>query len=285
MKRLVLAVLTILLCAGGVASTYFLLDRRAPDIEVSGTPSLACDVSFDDLLDHASASDDKGLKSFFIEEKSLDTIADNGYLTYAAVDEANHVSKKQVSVNVDPIMKQYHLELIQPLIFQVNETVKISDYVSLQNGCGQDIKDRISIEGIDYDKIGDYEVSISSKKHSQIEPLVVNAEVVDLTIPRIYLTSDTASDTAGRYFSEEYFLDFVDHVTDDKDSEAVLMNNVTCDYLDVLPIYESGLVNRAGTYTITYQVMDSDGKTSTAQLLFTLNAPRIVETVEEEEGE
>lgn len=285
MKRLILAVLTILLCAGGVASTYLLLDRKAPGIEVSGTPSLACDVTFDELLDHASASDDKGLKSFFIEEKSLDTIADNGYLTYVAVDEANHVSKKQVSVSVNPAMKQYHLELIQPLIFQVNETVKISDYVSLRNGCNQDVKDRISIEGIDYDKIGDYEVTITSKKHSQTEALVVNAEVVDLTIPRIYLSSDTASDTAGRYYSEEYFLDFVDHVTDDKDSEAVLMNNVTCDYLDVLPIYESGLVNRAGTYTITYQVMDSEGKTSTAQLLFTLNAPRIVETYEEGEGE
>lgn len=285
MKRIVLVVFTILLCVGGVASTYLLLDRKAPNIDVNGTPSLACNVSYDDLMNFASASDDKGLKSFFIEEKKLDTIADNGYLTYVAVDEANHVSKKQVSVRVEPILKQYHLELIQPLVFQVNDNSKTSDYVRLQNGCDWDIDDRILIEGIDYNKIGNYEVTITSKKHSQTEPLIVNAEVVDLTIPRIYLTSDTASDTAGRYFYEEYFMEFIDHVTDDKDNETVLMNNVTCDYLDVLPIYESGLVNRAGTYTITYQVMDSDGKTSTAQLLFTLNAPRIVETYEEGEGE
>ena len=102
-----------LLCGCAVVSTYFLVDHKKPNISVKGTPTLACNISFDDLMTFAEASDNKGLKSFFIEERSLSSIADSKHLTYVAIDENNNVSKQRVSVDVDPSVNTYHIEILK----------------------------------------------------------------------------------------------------------------------------------------------------------------------------
>ncbi len=81
MKKLIWFILVSVLCVAAVASTYFLMDHQDPKITVSSTPSLGCNVTFNDLMNYASVSDDKEIKSFFIEEKSLSDIADYNYLT------------------------------------------------------------------------------------------------------------------------------------------------------------------------------------------------------------
>ena len=282
MKKIFFIVLTVLICAGGVASTYFLLDHDDPKIEVSGTPVLACNVDLDDLMSFAKAQDDKGLKSFFIEEKDLNTIADNGYLTYVAIDQSNNVTKEKVSVNVANEVKTYHFELLQPLLFQVNVTPVVEDYVALKNNCGWNVKGRIEMDGINYQKIGTYEVEISSKKHSELAPLVQEAIVDDLRIPKIILNESYVEGYASRYYDDDYFLAFVDSLSDDKEDETTLYERLVCDWKMVLEASESGYVRSSGNYTITYTVSDTEGFTGMAQLNIRLIAPRVAETSEEE---
>ena len=279
MKKVLLSLFVVLLCGGAFASTYFLLDHKSPSIEINGEPTLACSVSFDDLMKFASASDEKALKSFFIEEKSLNTIADNGYVTYVAIDEANHVSKKQITVKVEPELKQYHIDLLKPLRFQVNEKPVLEDYVRLRNACDWDEEGFLVIDGIDYNKPGTYDVTIRSKKHSDVEHLQETAEVSDLRVPKIILNTDYVERTSGAYFDDEFFMSFVDDVLDDLD--VGLKDKVECDWMDVLNASQSGYVSVSGTYMITYTVSDSEENTGKAELSFRLRTPAVVEESQE----
>ncbi len=279
MKRFLLVLFVILLCAGAFASTYFLLDHNSPRIEINGNPTLACSVSFDDLMKFASASDDKALKSFFIEERSLNTIAEIGYVTYVAIDEANHVSKKQVSVKVEPGLKQYHIDLLKPLRFQVNEKPVLDDYVRLRNECDWDVDGYLIVDGINFNKIGSYDVVIRSKKHSEVEHIETVAEVDDLSIPKIILKTDQAENVSRTYFDDEYFLSFVDSILDDVDTD--LINKVECDWREALDASQSGYVNISGTHVITYIVTDSDHNKGTAQLNLRLRMPATAEESQE----
>ncbi len=279
MKRFLLAIFVVLLCGGAFASTYFLLDHKSPSIEINGNPTLACSVSFDDLMKFASASDDKALKSFFIEEKSLNTIAENGYATYVAIDDANHVSKKQVTVKVEPGLKEYHIDLLKPLRFQVNEKPVLDDYVRLRNECDWDVDGYLTMDGIDFSKIGSYDVVIRSKKHSEVEHIETVAEVDDLSVPKIILNTDHAESVSRTYFDDEYFMNFVDSVLDDADTD--LIDKVECDWREALDASQSGYVNASGTHVITYTVTDSDHNTVTAQLNFRLRLPATTEESQE----
>lgn len=283
MRNVILGLLVTLLCIGAVASTYFTLDRRSPDIRANGTPSLACNTSFDDLLNYASASDDKEIKSFFIEEKSLDTIAENGYLTYVAVDTSNHVRKLQTSVTVDSLLKQHHIEILKPLQFQVKEAPVVSEYVVVKNGCGWTLDEHIEIENVDFTRIGKYDALIYSRKHSDIEIMEEEAVVDDFRVPKILLNESYAEGLSSRHYDDDYFMGFVDHVEDDHDNVQTLYEKITCDWRKILSASDSGYVSKPGTYTITYRVIDSEGFEGMSQLTLRLNAPAAVsETAEGE---
>ena len=274
MKKLILPILIILICAGGVASTYLLKDRRSPDISVNGTPSLGCSVSFDDLMNYASVSDDKGVKSFFIEEKSLNEIADYSYLTYVAIDESNNVSKQRVSVHVDPEVKSYHIEILkQPLRVQLRKTLKADEYLALKNECGWDVEDAFQLEGVDYSTSETYDARISVKRHSNVEPVYTTVEVADFTAPRIYLTEESYKDWANMIYTDEYFLGFIDHIEDDKDDPEELYEKVVTNWREIMIPFSNGLMERGGTFTITYRVTDSDGNTGRATLRLLLEVP------------
>ena len=283
MKNIVLIIITLLICIGGVSSTYLLLDRSSPDIIIISTPSMGCDVSFDDLLSFAQASDDKGIKSFFIEEDSLNSIAENGYLTYVAVDTSNHVKKKQSTVNVERSLKEYRIEILKPLSFQVKEIPNIEEYLRITNGCNWDIDEQVEIDGVDLNKMGTYEAEIYSRKHSNIEPLIKEVTVSDLRIPVIMLNSESAEGSSERYYSDDYFLSFIDHIEDDVDDAETLREGVLCDWMEALGASQSGYVSRSGNFAITYSITDSDGNIGTAVLNMRLNAPVITEP--ETEGE
>lgn len=273
MKKILLAVLVTLLCGGAVASTYFLIDRHNPNIVVNGTPTLGCSVSFDDLMNYASAEDDKGIKSFFIEEKSLNDIADYNYLTYVAIDESNNVAKKQVSVKVDPEVKTYHIEVLKPLQAQIKKTLKTDEYLVLKNGCGWKVDDSFVIEGVDYTLAETYDAKISVKNHASVEAVYTTVEVDDFTAPRIILTEETYKDWINMVYSDEYFLEFIDHIEDDKDNPEELLGKVTTNWREIMMPYSSGYMENTGTYTITYRVTDSDGNTGRTTLRLMLRKP------------
>lgn len=273
MKKIVLSIVTVLLCMGGVASTYFLLDRKSPSISVNGTPSLGCNVSFDDLLNYASASDNKEIKSFFIEEKSLSNIADYRYLTYVAIDENNNVKKQRVSVDVDPSVTTYHIEVMKPLQAQLRESLKSSEYLALKNECGWTIDESFIIEGVDYSQAEVYDAKVSAKKHSDVQPIFTTVEVDDFYAPRIILSAETYKDWANMIYSDDYFLGFIDHIEDDKDDPDQLYAKVTTNWREVMMPSNSGLITRGGTYTITYRVTDSDGNTGKTTLKLLIEVP------------
>lgn len=287
MKKIIFATLVTLLCVGAVASTYFVIDRKAPNITVNGTPTLGCSVSFDDLMNYASAEDDKGVKSFFIEEKTLNDIADYNYLTYVAIDESNNVAKKQVSVKVDSEVKTYRIEVLKPLQAQIKKTLKTDEYLVLKNGCGWDVDDTFVIEGVDYTLAETYDARISVKKHDNVEPVFTTVEVDDFTAPRIILTEETYKDWINMVYTDKYFLEFIDHIEDDKDDPNELLSKVTTNWREIMMPFSSGYMENTGTYTITYRVTDSDGNTGRTTLRLMLRKPEYAAPTAEpaEEGE
>ena len=284
MKKFLLPLFVVLLCIAGVASTYLLVDRKAPSISINGTPTLACSVSFDDLMNYASATDDKGIKSFFIEEKSLSDIADYSHLTYVAIDENNNVSKQRVSVNVDPAVKTYHIEILkQPLQAQLRESLKASEYLALKNECEWTIDDTFVVEGVDFSTAEEYDARINVKKHD-VEPVFATVEVADFNAPRIYLTDETFKDWANMIYTDEYFKGFIDRIEDDKDDPNELIDKININWREAMMPRSNGLVERGGTYTITYRVTDSDGNTGRETLKLLIEVP-VYAPAEPTEGE
>ena len=284
MKKFVLPIFLVLLCIAGVASTFLFVDRKAPSINVNGTPTLGCSVSFNDLMKYASAEDEKGVKSFFIEEKSLSDIADYNHLTYVAIDENNNVSKQRVSVNVDPAVKTYHIEILkQPLQAQLRESLKASEYLALKNECEWTIDDTFVVEGVDFTAPEEYDARINVTKHD-VEPVFATVEVADFNAPRIYLTDETFKDWANMIYTDEYFKGFIDRIEDDKDDPEELMEKININWREAMMPRSNGLVERGGTYTITYRVTDSDGNTGRETLKLLIEVP-VYAPAEPAEGE
>ena len=273
MKKIVVLLFVLLMCCGAVASTFFLIDRQSPNITVKGTPTLGCNVSFNDLMNYASAEDDKGVKSFFVEEKLLSDIADQGHLTYVAIDENNNVTKQRVSVNVAPEVKTYHIEVLKPLQVQIKKTLKTKDYLVLRNECGWEIEDTFLLEGVDYTQAETYDAKITAKNHNYAEPVYTTVEVADFNAPRIILTEETYMDWINMIYTDEYFLEFIDHIEDDKDDPEELYSKVITNWREIMMPFSSGLMERTGTYTITYKVTDSDGNTGRTTLRLLLRKP------------
>ncbi len=276
-------ILVSLLCGVAVASTFFLLDHQNPKITVSSTPSLGCNVTFDDLMNYASVSDDKEIKSFFIEEKSLSDIADYNYLTYVAIDNSNNVTKQRVSVNVDPEVKTYHIEVLKPLRAQLRESLKASEYLALKNECGWNVDDIFLIEGVDYSLEETYDAVIKVKKHSDAEPIYTTVDVADFNAPRIVLTEETYKDWINMVYTDEYFMDFIDYIEDDKDDPNELYDKVILNWREIMMPFSNGYMENVGTYTITYKVTDSDGNTGRATLKLQLRKPEYAPAAEEGE--
>ena len=288
MKKYLLTGLILLLCAGAVASTRFLIDNTNPTIKTNSTPTIGCNVSFDDLMANATADDNKQIKSFFVEENTLSEIADKKYLTYVAVDTSNNVSKQRVSVNVDHDVTKYHIEVLQPLKAQIRETFKTKDYLVLKNECGWEVDDTFVIENVDFDLKDTYDAKIVAKKHSHAEPVYTTVDVDNFKAPIITLSYDTYKDFTEMIYNDEYFKGFIVSVEDDVDNGDELLDRVTTNWREVMVPYASGYVERAGVFTITYKVTDSEGNTGTNTLRLWLETPvhaPAPEPVEPVEGE
>ena len=270
-SNLVVAIILAVLSLSAIAVTFVVTDRVAPTINISGNPKIGCEVTLNQLLTYGSASDNRELKSFFIEENSLLDIADNRYVTYVAIDESNNVSKKKVNVNVDRDITTYHIEVLEPIKVQLRGQFQSSKYLALRNECGWDIKDTFIVDGVDYNTIGEYDVIIKSKSHPNVKSVFETVEVDDYLSPKIKLDSESHRAVSYSYFDDDYFLAFVEDIVDDKDSTNELKRKITCNWKDVLNADDDGYVRRVGTYTITYRVTDSDGNTGRANMSFILD--------------
>lgn len=264
MKKIVFLIISVLIAISVLCVSLFVLDNDAPTITLKSNPVLACNITRDDLLNNAVASDDD-LKSFFIEENDLLQIAETGKVTYIAIDGSNNVRRVQFDVDVDSDVKTYHIEAIAPLEHQVNNILVSSNYFTLVNECGWNISDSFNVDGINTKQIGDYEVIVSSRKHQSPDFDAVFI-VDDFKAPKIYLNTDLLENYTGRYWNDEYFMEFIDHIEDDNDDPNKLMNRVKVNWQSVMNPTSSGRIDNPGTYTVTYSVTDSEGNTGKTTL-------------------
>lgn len=277
MKKLIAFIFVVILCAGSVFTTIYFSDNQKPTITVKNTPSLSCNITYDDLIKSAEAKDDN-LKNFFIEEDDLSSIANSGSLTYVAIDESNNITKLNVPVDIDKSVLTYHIETIKPLKFQIKQTYNAEDYFVLKNKCGWQEDDDYIIEGVDFNYEGTYDAVVSSKNHHDIEALHIAAEVGDFLSPKIILNTTQANNYTERIFTDDYFMSFIDHIEDDEDDPNDLMNKIVINWKEVLPFLYDGYVDVAGTYQITYRVTDSQGNTGKTSLTLVLEKQIQVET-------
>ena len=70
-SNLIVAIILAVLSLSAIVVTFVVTDRVAPTINISGNPKIGCEVTLNQLLTYGSASDNRELKSFFIEENSL----------------------------------------------------------------------------------------------------------------------------------------------------------------------------------------------------------------------
>lgn len=257
MKKIVLFILSILVACFTLFVSFFVIDRKAPKISVTDNIIIACDISKDGLLNYARV-EDENYKSLFIEEYSIEDVADKSKVTFVAMDKSNNVSRLEVPVKVEDSVKSYHIEQYKPLQLQINTKLIGSDYFALKNDCGWDIKEEFNIKNINTKQAGKYNVVVSSRKHHS-DDIEVVFEVGDFLAPKINLRYEAISNYAGKLYSDEYFLDFIENIEDDNDDPDVLLDSVKCNWKDVLSADENGLVSKTGTYTISYVVTDSEG--------------------------
>ena len=264
MKKYLLLIFSIVIAISTLCVSLFVMDNSAPSININNTPVLACNITSNDLLNDVTVIDDD-LKSFFIEETDILQIAETGKLTYVAIDESNNVSRKTVDVNVDSDVSTYHIEIVNPLQLQINTDLNGDDYFKLKNECGWTVSDNFVVNGINNKLVGEYDVTISSRKHVS-ENLNATFEVDDFLAPKIYLDRDVLENYTHRYWNDEYFLEFVDYVEDDNDDGDQLFNKIKTNWEDAMNPDEYGKVDNPGTYTVTYSVTDSEGNTGKTTL-------------------
>lgn len=256
MKKYVLLFLSVVF-AVSVLLICLNVDNAAPEIIVNSKPYVACNIDEDSLLNYITVKDDN-LKSVFIEETSLLEIAESGKITYVAIDDYNNISKKQIDVDVDNNINDFYIEVINDLNHQINKKLVPSNYFSLRNKCGWEVSDTFEVKGINISNKGEYDVVVRSRKH-KADDLNVTFVVDDFLAPKIVLKKDIIENYSERYYDDNFFLYYIDHVEDDHDDPDVLANRVKVNWREAMNPSANGWIDRPGTYSVTYYVSDDDG--------------------------
>lgn len=268
-KKLVILLLVLILCGGSVFFIMLTKDKDAPVISVrSNEMAIGCKTSYSDLMDYASVNDDD-VREFFIEEKDLVEIITNKKVTYVAIDESSNVSKETIYINPDKDVANYYIDIIKEPVFEYKQDFLITDYFRVKNGCGLEFEGNLKIDGLDINKTGKYEIIVSDIKNSAIEPLILEAEVIDSGSPKIKLKYE---EVILEYKEEFDFKRVIDTLKDDKDSYE--------DLLKGLKIDNKVDNTKAGKYEVIFTVTDSDGKTESMTLPVTVKEEVKVENHE-----
>ena len=269
-KKLGILLLVLVLCGGSIFFIRFTKDTKAPDISVrSNEMTIGCKTSYSDLMDYASVKDDD-VEEFFIEEKDLVEIITNKKVTYVAIDKSSNVAKETVYINPDKDVANYYIDIIKEPVFEYKQDFLITDYFRVKNGCGLEFEGNLKIDGLDINKTGKYEITISDVKNSAIEPLILEVEVIDSGSPKIKLKY---KEVILEYKEEFDFKRVIDTFEDDKDSYD--------DLLKSLKIDNKVDNTKAGKYEVIFTVTDSEGKSGSITLPVTVKEEVKVENHEE----
>lgn len=284
MAKKILFIISILILGGVIVSSFIFLDNKPPEIKISSSPEFNCDCELNNILDYASATDNKKVKSFFIKEEKIEDVINNKFITYVAIDDSNNVTQLQVPIKFSSEYLTYHIETKKDLILQLGDKLNLNDYFILKNECGTEVYEKFKTSEFDETKAGVYELKIETTIH-QTDPIEAVLEVVDARSPKINLTTDALSNYVNRYWSTDYFKEFIESIVDDEDDEDYLLDKVNINWIDVMKPDETGLVANPGDYEITYSVTDSDDNISTKKLSVHLENEQQVIPIQQEGGE
>lgn len=246
----------VFLCLVCIVGTQLLLDTEGPQIDYpSDYLTVACSLSYEDLLKEVEVTDRSGVRELFVEESDLNEIVANHKLTYVAIDNFNNVSKRQVGVRAEQAVGEFHISQLKDAVFEVGEPYDLDDYFTVSNGCGWRYPADLQIEGLKLEEVGEYDAMVYVSDDSTIDPLSVRAVVLDSFSPRITLKYEELELMVNEYF--DYRL-AIKELSDDKDDYDFLYESLEIDG-DVD-------VTSPGQYILTFRVHDSTQRVAEAEL-------------------
>ena len=258
-KKILILVLSILICLGAILTSKLLNDNEGPKIKINNDKTtISCKTTFDELLKNASASDNEGIKEFFIEEKNFVDIVNNRKLTYVAIDNSDNVTKEVLYIEIDKNVANKKIETIKPLEVEYRHDFIISDYFRVTNGCGWEFDANLEVSGMDLKKIGTYDIVVKALKDSSIPVLETKLEVIDFETPIITLKYKELILEYGENYD---FRRLIEKIEDNKDSEEDLFEALEFSNIDT---------SKPGKQELKISVKDSDGKTSSVTIMVTI---------------
>ncbi len=256
-KKLLILVVLFMVAVGVFVFSRLSGDKKAPTISIINEDiEFTCSTSLEELLKNATASDESGIKAFFIEENDLIEIIESKKLTYVAIDTNNNVAKESFYIKFNDAVTHKKIVQLKPLKMEVNKNFLVSDYFAVENDCGCRFDNKVKVEGMDLKTIGEYEIKATVVNNDSIEAFEGIMRVNRFSVPLITLKEDTVEIYVGQSV-DTYSL--IESIEDDKDSEELLFKNLTID--------TSGFpIDKTGTFPIIYNCEDSDGNVGTVTL-------------------
>lgn len=241
MKKVLLPVsLAVLVLLAAVAGwVIFNRDRERPEIKISKTKEevYRSGMTKEELLKGVTATDDRDgdvTESLMVESVKVSEENDYVTVTYVAVDKSKNVTRKSWNMK-----------------FAGEDAPEETPAAEEESASAQDSQEtepeeeQSAAETVQQDP---EEVAIAEQE-DRIAKLSPQA-------PRFYLKQHTLTVPLGGEFNK---LDWVDEITDDKDDRSRLFRDIRVEG-DVD-------VSVAGTYSLTYFAVDSDGNRSNEEIL------------------
>ena len=257
MKKLLLAAVVVLCIAAGALTVQTMLraDRTPPEITCSEELLYAHDLSEKELLQGVTAQDQQDgdvTDSLVVESVSRNDAEKTAIVIYAARDESNNVSKasrvlrysKEEEAAAQENESETETEDIQTVSGSVN-----GDPTKRETGDEDSKEEASDPETSEAETESESETELQSEPESEPEELEPGSPVIKLTETQAVIH-------VGDNFAP---LNYVASVEDDYDNVYDLWQDI-----QLTGDYDTG---KAGTYTLTFYVIDSAGNRSNSAKL------------------
>ena len=209
------------------AIIFNVVDKTPPTIKISSKTIEINVGSSINILDYISISDDS------CEQKELDVIFDDSFVLYNMVgtydasvtvkDKYNNSSKASITIKIVDKVKP-ELLVQKPLILSVGQEIDLKEYFIATDNKDGDLTSLIKIGGLDINKIGNQEITVSVSDYSKnLTTITVEVTVIDNLGPYMLLSSQEVkldiknySDYDSKFF-QKYITDYSDNSTNKED--------------------------------------------------------------------
>jgi cell wall-associated NlpC family hydrolase len=237
------------------------VDKTAPVLKsLNDNNGYTIDVevkSSSDIKNYISAIDnvDGDVSSFITTDKKLDTSKISTQEILVSVDDnAGNSTQQKYLFNVcDTTAPTIKLKSGATVKLDYGKTFNYKDYFEIKDNYDKDVT--IKLDGtIDSKKDGEQTVTLTATDQSNNQSSQkITVEVTDISAPKITLSSSKVTIKEGQSFnSKKYLTSAIDNKDGDLTSKVSIDGKVNTD--------------KAGTYTVTYKVSDTEGNSSSKSL-------------------